>query len=67
LAVATSSLFAASIILVLLGIPAYLSRTSGWIAVYAAIFEHVDGASLYTIVLSTFGNNHQVILTAGPV
>jgi len=42
----------------LLGIPAYLSRTSGWIAVYAAIFEHVDGASVYTIVLSTFGNNH---------
>ena len=36
-----SSLLAAGIILVLLGIPAYLSRSSGWTIVHAAIIEYV--------------------------
>jgi len=55
LAVATSSLFAASIILVLLGIAAYLSRRSGWTTVCVQSSSMLDGASLWIILLRMFG------------
>jgi len=56
LAVATSSLCAASIMLVLLGIAAYLSRRSGWTTVYATIIEHVGwGKPLHNFVEHVWG------------